>query len=184
MTDKSYNVLFLCTGNAARSIFGECLINRLGRGRFRGYSAGSQPTGAVHPLALAVLKRNDYRTDGLRSKDWSEFVQPEAPAMDFVFTLCDRAAAEPCPIWPSQPMTAHWGLADPAAVAGWEVERLLAFRQTFQELEHRIQIFLNLPLDSIDRLKLQHHLDEIGQACLSPWRPATDAGYRRSRAQL
>lgn len=163
MTDKPYNVLFICTGNSARSIFGECLVNRLGRGRFRGYSAGSHPRGEVHPLALEVLKRNNYLTEGLRSKDWAELATPEAPEMDFVFTVCDRAAAEVCPVWPGQPMTAHWGVPDPAAVDGDEVSRMMAFRQAFHELENRVAIFLSLPLASLDRLKLQKRLDEIGR---------------------
>lgn len=163
MTDRPYNVLFICTGNSARSIFGECLVNRLGRGRFRGYSAGSHPRGEVHPLALEVLKRNNYLTEGLRSKDWAELATPEAPEMDFVFTVCDQAAAEVCPVWPGQPMTAHWGVPDPAAVDGDEVARMMAFRQAFHELENRVEIFLSLPLASLDRLKLQKRLDEIGR---------------------
>lgn len=163
MTDTPYNVLFLCTGNSARSIFGESIVNRLGFRRFVGYSAGSHPKGTVHPLALEVLRRQNYPTEGLRSKDWNEFGTADAPRMDFVFTVCDNAAAEVCPIWPGQPMTAHWGVPDPAAIAGDEVARMMAFRQTFRELENRIQIFLSLPLDSLDRLKLQQRLDAIGQ---------------------
>ena len=166
MTDQIYNVLFLCTGNSARSILAESLMNRYGRGHFRGYSAGSHPKGEVHPLAVELLKRNNYLTDELRSKDWSEFAEPDAPRMDFVFTVCDRAAAEMCPIWPGQPMTAHWGLPDPAEVEGDEVARIMAFRQTFRELENRIKIFVSLPLNSLDRLKLQKSLNEIGQARL------------------
>ena len=164
MSDPTYNVLFLCTGNSARSIIGECLINRLGRGRFHGFSAGSHPKGEVHPLAIEVLRRNNFVTDGLRSKDWGEFAAPEAPRMDFVFTVCDNAAAEVCPVWPGQPMTAHWGIADPAAVEGDEVTRMMAFRQALRELEHRIDIFVNLPLASLDRLKLQDRLDAIGRS--------------------
>lgn len=163
MSDKIYNVLFLCTGNSARSIFGERLIERWGGGRFRGFSAGSHPKGAVHPLALKVLQLNNYVTDGLRSKDWEEFGQADAPQMDFVFTVCDKAAAETCPVWPGQPMTAHWGVSDPAAVEGDEAYRMLAFRTVFRELENRIKIFVSLPLASIDRLKLQKQLDEIGK---------------------
>lgn len=162
MTNQLYKVLFLCTGNSARSIIAESLINRYGQGHFQGYSAGSHPQGEVHPLAIEVLKRNNYLTDTLRSKDWSEFAAPDAPLMDFVFTVCDRAAAEMCPVWPGQPMTAHWGLPDPAAVEGDEVVRIMAFRQTFRELENRIKIFVSLPLNSLDRLKLQKSLDEIG----------------------
>lgn len=164
MRERPYNVLFLCTGNSARSILGESLINRLGQGRFVGYSAGSHPAGAVNPLALEILRRNNYLTDGLRSKNWSEFATPDAPQMDFVFTVCDRAATEVCPVWPGQPMTAHWGVPDPAAVEGDEVTRMMAFRQAFRELQNRIQIFVSLPLGSLDRLKLQRQLDEIGRA--------------------
>ena len=164
MSDSTYNILFLCTGNSARSIIGECLINRLGRGRFRGFSAGSHPKGEVHPLAIEVLRRNNFVTDGLRSKDWDEFAAPGAPQMDFVVTVCDNAAAEVCPVWPGQPMTAHWGIADPAAVEGDEVTRMMAFRQALRELEHRIDIFVNLPLASLDRLKLQDRLDAIGRS--------------------
>ncbi|HSQ06562.1 MAG TPA: arsenate reductase ArsC [Chromatiaceae bacterium] len=164
MSGPSYNVLFLCTGNSARSIIGECLITRLGRGRFHGFSAGSHPKGEVHPLAIEVLRRNNFVTDGLRSKDWGEFAAPGAPQMDFVFTVCDNAAAEVCPVWPGQPMTAHWGIADPAAVEGDEVTRMMAFRQALRELEHRIDIFVNLPLASLDRLKLQDRLDAIGRS--------------------
>jgi len=164
LVERIYNVLFLCTGNSARSIIGECLIERLGRGRFRGFSAGSHPKGEVHPLAIEVLRRNNFVTDNLRSKDWAEFAAPGAPPMDFVFTVCDNAAAEVCPVWPGQPMTAHWGIADPAAVEGDEVTRMMAFRQALRELEHRVDIFVNLPLASLDRLKLQDRLDAIGRS--------------------
>ena len=163
MIERIYNVLFLCTGNSARSIFGECLLNRFGRGRFHGYSAGSHPKDVVHPLALEVLKRNNYLTDELRSKDWAEFATPDSPRMDFVFTVCDRAAAEVCPVWPGQPMTAHWGIADPAAVEGDEMARMMAFRRAFRELQNRVAIFVNLPFESLDKLKLQEKLDEIGR---------------------
>ncbi len=173
MTDKAYNVLFLCTGNSARSVFGECIVNRLGRGRFAGYSAGSHPKGTVHPLTLEILRRNNFLTDGLRSKDWAEFAVSDAPVMDFVFTVCDNAAAEVCPVWPGQPMTAHWGIPDPAAVEGDEVNRIMAFRQAFRALENRIEIFLNLPLASLDRLKLQRALDEIGRTPLPEATPET-----------
>lgn len=164
MVEPIFNVLFLCTGNSARSIIGECLIERLGRGTFRGFSAGSHPKGEVHPLAIEVLRRNNFVTDKLRSKDWAEFAAPGAPPMDFVFTVCDNAAAEVCPVWPGQPMTAHWGIADPAAVEGDEVTRMMAFRQALRELEHRVDIFVNLPLASLDRLKLQDRLDAIGRS--------------------
>ncbi|QBQ54094.1 arsenate reductase ArsC [Nitrosococcus wardiae] len=163
MADQVFNVLFLCTGNSARSIIGECLINQWGQGKFRGYSAGSHPKGEVHPLALAVLRRQNYSTESLRSKSWDEFAQSGAPAMDFVFTVCDNAADEQCPTWPGQPITAHWGIPDPAAAEGDEVERMMAFRQTFRELENRIKIFINLPFGSLDTLKLQKKLEEIGQ---------------------
>jgi arsenate reductase len=168
MTDRVFNVLFLCTGNSARSILGECLITRLGKGRFQGYSAGSHPKGEVHPLALEFLRRNRFDTSGLRSKDWQEFAAPDAPVMDFVFTVCDRAAAEVCPIWPGQPMTAHWGIADPAAVEGTEEERMKAFRRAYLELERRISLFVSLPIRSLDKLKLQRELDDIGQLPPSP----------------
>ncbi|MGD2083191.1 MAG: arsenate reductase ArsC [Chromatiales bacterium] len=163
MSDGVYNVLFLCTGNSARSILGECLVERWGAGRFRGFSAGSHPKGQVHPLALELLRRNNYPTEGLRSKDWAEFAEPGAPHMDFVFTVCDNAAAETCPVWPGQPITAHWGVADPAAVEGDEAERMAAFRRAFTELQNRVSIFVNLPIESLDRLRLQEHLDEIGR---------------------
>jgi len=166
MERDPFNVLFLCTGNSARSIFAECLLNRLGRGHFRAYSAGSHPKGAVHPLTLETLSKNNYPTDDLRSKDWAEFEGPDVPKMDFVFTVCDRAAAETCPVWPGQPMTAHWGVADPAAVIGNEINRRAAFRTAFSELQNRIAIFVNLPFDSLDRLRLQQRLDEIGRTTL------------------
>ena len=163
MTDKVYNVLFLCTGNSARSIFGELLIQRLGQGRFRGYSTGSHPRGQVNPLTIEVANDNNFPTDDLRSKDWSEFSGPEAPSMDFVFTVCDYAAAEACPVWYGQPMTAHWGIADPAAVEGDHLTKKAAFHTAFRELQNRIAIFVNLPLESLDRLKLQQELDQIGK---------------------
>jgi protein-tyrosine-phosphatase len=162
MQQKTYNVLFLCTGNSARSIFAERLIERLGRGRFHGFSAGSRPAGAVNPMALRVLERNNFSTSGLRSKNWSEFALPGAPQLDFVFTVCDSAAAETCPVWPGQPMTAHWGIPDPARAEGSEAERMLAFRHALAALERRIAIFVELPLESLDRLKLQRRLDDIG----------------------
>jgi len=167
MSDKIYNVLFLCTGNSARSIFGECLIERWGKGRFRGFSAGSHPKGEVHPGALYELQHNNYVTDGLRSKGWDEFARPDSPHMDFVFTVCDKAAAEVCPVWPGQPMTAHWGVADPVAVEGDELTRRTAFATTFRELQNRISIFVNLPFAQLDQLRLQEKLDEIGQIQLT-----------------
>jgi arsenate reductase len=162
MSQETYNVLFICTGNSARSILAERLVERWGGGRFRGFSAGSHPRGEVHPLALEVLRRNNYSTEGLRSKDWAEFAQPDAPAMDFVFTVCDKARGELCPVWPGQPMTAHWGTADPAAVEGDELTRLNAFRTALREIENRIKIFVALPFASLDRLRLQHELERIG----------------------
>jgi arsenate reductase len=158
-----YNVLFLCTGNSARSILAEALVNHWGRGRFVGYSAGSSPKGTVHPIALELLSHMKLPTEGMRSKSWTEFAAPGAPHLDFVFTVCDNAAAETCPVWPGQPMTAHWGVADPAAVAGSEAEKWVAFRQAFRELESRIKIFVSLPIQSLDRVKLQQRLQDIGK---------------------
>lgn len=163
MANRTYNVLFLCTGNSARSILGEALIGRWGLGKFRGYSAGSHPKGAVHPLALRLLETLNFPIDGLRSKSWDEFARPGAPQMDFVFTVCDSAAAEVCPIWPGQPMTAHWGVADPVAVEGDEFTRMQAFRTALRELENRIKIFTSLPIGSLDSLRLQEELDAIGK---------------------
>jgi arsenate reductase len=160
-----YNVLFLCTGNSARSILGECLVNHWGGGRFVGYSAGSHPKGQVHPLALEVLRQYHMPTDGLRSKSWDEFARPGAPPLNFVFTVCDRAAREVCPLWPGQPMTAHWGIDDPAAVEGSDEEKLRAFRKAFRELDARIKIFTSLRIELLDRLALQKRLDAIGKVC-------------------
>ena len=167
MTDQVLNVLFLCTGNSARSIFAEAIINRLGSGRFVGYSAGSHPKGQVHPMAVYELGQNGYSATGLRSKDWNEFAEEAAPRMDFVFTVCDQAAAEVCPVWPGQPVTAHWGVADPAAAEGNDLTRQAAFATAFRELQNRVSIFINLPLDSLDKLRLQEKLDEIGQVRLA-----------------
>ena len=164
MADRTYNVLFLCTGNSARSILAECVLNRLGRPRFRAFSAGSFPKGEVHPYALDLLRRQNYPVSELRSKSWDEFAGPAAPRLDFVFTVCDRAAAEVCPIWPGQPMSAHWGLPDPAAAQGSEAERRLAFADTLRMLTNRISIFVSLPLASLDKLTLQKRLDAIGTA--------------------
>ncbi len=157
-----YHVLFLCTHNSARSVIAECVMNRLGAGRFKGFSAGSQPRGEVHPYALELLARNGYDISQLRSKSWDEFAAPGAPRMDFVFTVCDDAANEVCPIWPGQPMTAHWGLPDPSAVQGTEAEKRYAFANTHRMLYQRIGIFVNLPLASLDRLALKRRIDEIG----------------------
>jgi len=158
----AYHVLFLCTGNSARSILAEALLNRYGSGRFCGFSAGSFPTGQVNPLAVEILKRQNFATEELRSKSWDEFATPDSPKLDFVFTVCDNAVNEVCPIWPSQPMTAHWGIPDPAAVEGPERDRIQAFRDAFRVLENRIKVFTSLPLRSLDKIKLQQHLDEIG----------------------
>ena len=157
------NVLFLCTGNSARSIIAEAVLNRLGAGRFRAWSAGSMPKGEVHPLSLEILRRNGFSADGLRSKSWEEFSGPDAPALDFVFTVCDNAAAEVCPIWPGQPMTAHWGIPDPAAVKGTEEVKQKAFLKAFLQLQTRINLFLSLPVKSLDRLSLQQKLKDIGK---------------------
>ena len=163
MSDTVYNVLFLCTGNSARSVLAEAILNREGIGRFKAYSAGSQPKGEVHPMTLQLLKKLNYDTGFARSKTWDEFAGPDAPHLDFVFTVCDNAAKEVCPIWPGQPMTAHWGVPDPAAATGSEAERQLAFAEAYRMLNQRISIFASLPLDRIDRLKLKERLDEIGR---------------------
>jgi arsenate reductase len=160
---RSYNVLFLCTGNSARSILAESLLNTLGKGRFRGFSAGSFPKGQVHPLALELLKRLDLPSEGLRSKSWDEFAAPGAPPIDFVFTVCDNAAGEVCPIWPGKPMTAHWGIADPATVEGSDAEKALAFRKALEEMETRIKLFVALPIESLDPTTLREKLRAIGQ---------------------
>jgi arsenate reductase len=160
---RPYNVLFLCTGNSARSIIAEAILNRVGAGRFHAYSAGSHPKGAVNPHALSLLKRLDHDVTQLRSKPWDEFAQPQAPKLDFVITVCDTAAGELCPVWPGQPMTAHWGLPDPAAVKGPEVEVALAFAETYRMLDNRISAFANLKLSGLDRLSLQKRMDTIGQ---------------------
>ena len=164
MSDRLYDVLFLCTGNSARSILAEAILNRLGAGRFRAHSAGSFPKGAVHPLALDLLQRQNHPTAVLRSKSWDEFATADAPPLDFVFTVCDQAAGEACPVWPGQPMTAHWGLPDPAAVTGTAAEQGLAFADTYRRLERRIGAFVNLPLASLDRMALQRRLVAIGEA--------------------
>ena len=162
MDDKTWNVLFICTGNSARSVIAEGLMNELGQGRFKAFSAGSHPKGSVHPLALKTLATNRIPTDGFRSKSWEEFARPDAPALHFVFTVCDQAAGEVCPVWPGQPMTAHWGLPDPAAVGGDEAVREKAFFDTFITLKRRIQLMLSLPLASLDRMALQREVTDIG----------------------
>jgi arsenate reductase len=163
MADKIYNVLFLCTGNSARSILAESIMRKDGVGRFCSLSAGSQPKGEINPFALKVLKAANYPIDGMRSKSWLEFAAPDAPVMDFVFTVCDSAAGEACPVWPGQPMTAHWGIEDPAAVQGTDIEKEAAFVTAFRYLKNRISVFMNLPLRSIDSLSLGTKLREIGR---------------------
>ncbi|WP_119306940.1 arsenate reductase ArsC [Cohaesibacter haloalkalitolerans] len=164
MSESLYNVLFLCTGNSARSIMAEAIMNRLGQGSFRAFSAGSHPTGQVHPQALALLQRLNYDTSSARSKSWDEFAADGAPKLDFVFTVCDNAAGEVCPIWPGQPMTAHWGVPDPAAAYGSDPEIALAFSDVYRMLNSRISIFTSLPLARIGHLSLQQKLDEIGKS--------------------
>jgi arsenate reductase len=163
MNSRTYNVLYLCTGNSARSILAESILNKRGKGQFRGFSAGSYPAGKVNPLALDLLRQLDFPTEGLRSKSWDEFAAPNATHLDFVITVCDNAAGEVCPYWPGHPMTAHWGIPDPAAVEGTEVEKRFAFRQAFRSLETRIKLFLSLPLRSIDQMRLKERLDDIGK---------------------
>lgn len=162
MTARVYNVLFLCTGNSARSIMAERLVEHWGQGRFRGFSAGSFPSGTVNPLAVKMLERARLSHDGVRSKSWNEFAAPGAPAMDFVFTVCDEAAGEVCPVWPGEPVTAHWGVRDPAAMEGSDAQKLNAFRDAFRALENRIKVFASLPIDKLDRLTLQRRVREIG----------------------
>ncbi|MEY4640114.1 MAG: hypothetical protein RLZZ227_108 [Pseudomonadota bacterium] len=162
MSDKVYQVLFICTGNSARSILAEAIMNQLGGGRFRAYSAGSQPRGAVHPLTLETLRDMNFDASAFRSKSWDEFATPEAPPMDFIFTVCDNAAGEACPLWPGQPVTAHWGFPDPAAVDGSSEFQKAAFAKTWRAISQRVRIFLNLPFDKLDRMSLQKQLTEIG----------------------
>src|SRR3984957_12903984 len=159
-----YNVLFLCTGNSARSILAESLLNHWGGSKFRAFSAGSDPKGRVHPMAVALLNHMNLPTDNLRSKSWDEFAAPGAPPIDFIFTVCDNAAGEVCPVWPGKPMTAHWGIADPAAVEGTDAEKALAFRKALGELETRIRLFTSLPIDSLDGMTLQAKLRAIGKS--------------------
>jgi arsenate reductase (thioredoxin) len=172
---KPFNVLFLCTGNSARSIMAEAILNRLGQGKFRAFSAGSQPKGRVHPYTLDLLRRLNHYVSGLRSKNWKEFSQPDAPKLDFVFTVCDNAANEVCPIWPGQPMTAHWGIPDPAEAQGKEAEVRLAFADAYRMLNNRIAIFVSLPMRSLDQLTLQKQLDTIGKTKDAGTRPASVA---------
>jgi arsenate reductase (thioredoxin) len=161
---RPFNVLFLCTGNSARSILAETVLNAEGKGKFCAFSAGSFPKGEVNPHAIALLKGLDLPTANLRSKSWDEFAKPDAPQMDFIFTVCDQAAGEICPVWPGHPVTAHWGMPDPAAVEGSEAKKVHAFRDTFRMLSNRIRLFTALPLEKLDRLKLQMRLDEIGKS--------------------
>ena len=161
---EPFNVLFLCTGNSARSILAECIMNRAGRGKFRAYSAGSMPKGEVHPQALKLLSSLGYEVTGLRSKSWGEFSEPGAPALDFVITVCDNAASEVCPYWPGQPVTSHWGMPDPAAVEGSDTQIALAFADTYRMLSNRIGIFASLPVEKLDRLSLKQQMDEIGRS--------------------
>jgi arsenate reductase len=164
MRDRIYNVLFLCTGNSARSILAEAILNDRAKGRFKGFSAGSHPKGTIHPLALALLEHDGLPTEGLRSKAWDEFAQDGAPPLDFVFTVCDNAAGEVCPIWPGRPITAHWGQPDPAAVEGTDIEKAAAFRAAFHVLARRIELFTSLPVATLDRLALGDSLREIGKS--------------------
>src|SRR5277367_5074362 len=166
MANREYNVLFLCTGNSARSVMAECAINRWGKGKFRGFSAGSHPKGAIHPLTLELLAELNYETKDLRSKSWDEFAAADSPRLDFVFTVCDQAAAEQCPVWPGQPITAHWGVADPAAFAGTGDEKRRYFSRVYRELENRIKLFTSLRIDALDSFALQQRVNEIGKTRL------------------
>ena len=163
MAEHSYNVLFLCTGNSARSIMAEAILNKLGAGKFRAHSAGSQPKRQVHPETIRLLQSLGYDTSGFRSKSWNEFAKPDAPSLDFAFTVCDNAAGETCPVWPGQPMTAHWGIPDPAEATGTQAEVSLAFKEAYRLLNQRIGIFAALPLRSLNQLALQHKLHDIGR---------------------
>ena len=163
-TPKPYNILFLCTHNSARSVMAECVVNRLGRGKFVGYSAGSQPSGGLNPFVMTLLERLNYQTDGLRSKSWDEFATADAPRMDFVITVCDQAADEVCPAWPGQPMTAHWGFPDPSSFKGTDTETAAFVADVYRMIERRIDILVNLPISGLESLKLQQQLDAIGKA--------------------
>jgi protein-tyrosine-phosphatase len=160
---RTFDVLFLCTGNTARSILGEVLLRHWGTGRFNAFSAGSFPKGGVNPMTLELLRSLNLPTDGLRSKSWNEFAKPDAPVMDFVITVCDQAANELCPVWPGQPITAHWGIPDPAAVDGWQAERMAAFKDAYRRLDARVKLFVSLPIDKLDRLMLKREADRIGR---------------------
>ena len=173
---RKYNVLFLCTGNSARSILAEAIMNKVGAGRFKAYSAGSHPNGTVNPHAIDLLKRLDYATTEFRSKPWDEFARPDSPKLDFVITVCDNAAGEVCPIWPGQPVSAHWGLPDPAAVEGTEVEKSLAFADTYRMLNNRISAFTNLKMSGLDRLSLQSKMDDIGKSGSDRLQPEIQRG--------
>jgi arsenate reductase len=162
-TQKTYNILVLCTGNSARSIMGEALFNTLGAGRFHAYSAGSHPSGRVNPFAVEQVRELGYPVEGLRSKSWDEFARPGAPQMDFIVTVCDKAAGEVCPLWPGQPVTAHWGFPDPAAAEGSDEEKRAVFTQTFHQIRNRVQLFLSLPLETLDRLAIENRMRAIGQ---------------------
>lgn len=164
MTDKVFNVLFICTGNSARSILAESILNSLGQGRFKAFSAGSHPAGQVNPYAIELLERNRFNTESLRSKNWNEFARPDAPRLDFIFTVCDKAAGEVCPFWPGQPISAHWGVEDPAAVDGSEDDKRKAFSNVFRILNRRISLFMSLPIEKLDALTLKHEMDQIGLA--------------------
>ncbi len=166
MANREYSVLFLCTGNSARSVMAECAINRWGKGKFKGYSAGSHPKGSIHPLTIELLNELNYETKHLRSKSWDEFAAADSPRLDFVFTVCDQAAAEQCPVWPGQPITAHWGVADPAAFEGTDEEKRRFFSRVYRELENRIKIFTNLRIDALDSFALQQRVSEIGRTTL------------------
>ena len=166
MADRRFNVLFLCTGNSARSVMAECAINRWGKGKFQGFSAGSHPTGTIHPMTLELLKTLNYEIASLRSKSWDEFAQPDSPKLDFVFTVCDQVAGEVCPVWPGQPITAHWGAADPAAFVSTDEATRRFFFRIYAELETRIKIFTSLPIDSLDRFALERRVREIGKVRL------------------
>ena len=182
--DHTFNVLFLCTGNSARSVMAEVLLNHLGKGRFQAFSAGSHPRGSVHPLAIATLVRNHLPVEGLRSKSWDEFAAPGAPQLAFVFTVCDHAARETCPVWPGQPMTAHWGIEEPAAVEGTPEQQQRAFTLAFRALDARLRIFTSLRLASLDSLALQRKLDEIGRTSTSTAEPTTAEGAGSSSGGL